>query len=163
MEAGCYHNLELTAQMQETLELWEKLARFQQCGIVYQMGADEVPVDASVVCDWIATDENGRFLFDESGELQLKENAIEDFVEALAAEYDTVGASRQFLSTRGDLVTVEGGLYGNKIDKKAEVDYLTQAFHDKKNEVHRPVYTQEAWEQGKEDIGSTYIDRKSVV
>lgn len=158
VEAGCYHNLELTAQMQETLELWEKLARFQQCGIVYQMGADEVPVDASVVCDWIATDENGRFLFDESGELQLKENAIEDFVEALAAEYDTVGASRQFLSTRGDLVTVEGGLYGNKIDKKAEVDYLTQAFHDKKNEVHRPVYTQEAWEQGKEDIGSTYIE-----
>lgn len=158
VEAGCYHDLELTAQMQETLDIWEKLARFQQCGIVYQMGEEEVPVDASVVCNWIATDEGGHFLFDEAGELQLKENAIEDFVEELAAEYDTVGVSRQFLSTRGDLVTVEGGLYGNLIDKKAEVAYLTQAFYDKKNEVHKPVYTQEAWVQGKEDIGSTYIE-----
>ena len=158
VEAGCYHDLELTAQMQETLDIWEKLARFQQCGIVYQMGEDEVPVDASVVCDWIATDDNGRFLFDEWGELQLRENAIEDFVEELAAEYDTVGASRQFLSTRGDVVTVEGGLYGNKIDREAETAYLTQAFYDKKNEVHRPAYIQEAWKQGKEDIGSTYIE-----
>lgn len=158
VDSGCYHNLELTVQMQQTLDIWEKLSRFQQCGIVYQLGDEQVPVDASVVCDWIATDENGQFLFDESGELQLKENAIEDFVEALAAEYDTVGASRLFLSTRGDLVTVEGGLYGNKIDKKAEVAYLTQAFRDKKSEVRRPVYTQEARVQGKEDIGSTYIE-----
>lgn len=158
VEAGCYHDLELTAQMQETLDIWEKLSRFQQCGIVYQMGEDEVPVDAAVVSDWIATDDNGCFLFDEAGEFQLRENAIEDFVEALAVEYDTVGASRQFLSTRGDLVTVEGGLYGNKIDKQAETAYLTQAFYDKRNEVHRPAYTQEAWAQGKNDIGSTYIE-----
>lgn len=158
VDSGCYHDLALTAQMQETLDTWEKLSRFQQCGIIYQMGEDQVFVDASVVSDWLATDENGQFLFDESGEMQLKENAIEDFVEALAAEYDTVGASRQFLSTRGDVVTVEGGLYGNKIDKKAEVAYLTQAFQDKISEVHRPVYTQEARVQGKEDIGSTYIE-----
>ncbi|RAZ30988.1 hypothetical protein DK853_49215, partial [Klebsiella oxytoca] len=72
--------------------------------------------------------DNGRFLFDEAGELQLRENAIEEFVDALADEYDTVGKSRQFLSTRGEMVTVEGGLYGNKIDRAAETAYLTQAF-----------------------------------
>lgn len=158
VEAGCYHDLELTAQMRETLDIWEKLERFQQCGIVYQMGAEEVPVDASVVSGWIATDDNGCFLFDEAGELQLRENAIEEFVDALADEYDTVGKSRQFLSTRGEMVTVEGGLYGNKIDRAAETAYLTQAFQERKEEVHRPVYTQEALQQGREDIGSTYIE-----
>lgn len=158
MEAGCYHDLELTAQMRETLEIWEKLEDFQQCGIVYRMGEEEVPVDASVVCDWIATDNNGRFLLDDSGELQLRENAIEEFVALLAAKYDTVGASRQFLSTRGDMVTVEGGLYGNKLDQEAETAYLKEAFVTKKNEVHEPVYLQEAWEKGSEDIGSTYIE-----
>lgn len=157
-EAGCYHDLELTAQMRETLDIWEKLERFQNCGIVYRMGEEEIPVDASVVGDWIALDDNGRFLFDESGEFQLKEHAIADFVEALAAKYDTVGVSRQFLSTRGDVVTVEGGLYGNKIDQEAEVAYLTEAFYNKKSEVHEPVYLQEAWKQGSEDIGSTYIE-----
>ena len=83
VEAGCYHDLELTAQMRETLEIWEKLADFQQCGIVYRMGEEEIPVDASVVCDWIAVDDNGRFLLDSSGQLQLKENAIEEFVASL--------------------------------------------------------------------------------
>lgn len=157
-DAGCYHDLELTAQMRETLDIWEKLERFQQCGIVYRMGDEEIPVDASVVCGWIALDDNGHFLLDESGELQLKENAIEDFVESLAAKYDTVGVSRQFLSTRGDLVTVEGGLYGNKIDREAEIAYLKEAFKAEKKEVHEPVYLQEAWKKGSEDIGSTYIE-----
>lgn len=157
-DEGCYHDLALTAQMQETLDIWEKLEYFQDCGIVYRMGEEEIPVDASVVCDWIALNDNGCFLFDESGGLQLKEHAIEDFVENLAAKYDTVGASRQFLSTRGDVVTVEGGLYGNKIDKEAETAYLTEAFYSKKREVHEPVYTQEAWKKGSEDIGSTYIE-----
>lgn len=157
-DAGCYHDLELTAQMRETLDIWERLESFQNCGIVYQMGEEKIPVDASVVCDWIALDDNGRFLFDETGGFQLKEHAIEDFVAALAAEYDTVGASRQFLSTRGDVVTVEGGLYGNKIDQEAEVAYLTEAFYGKKREVHEPAYTQEAWKKGSEDIGSTYIE-----
>lgn len=158
VDEGCYHDLELTAQMRETLELWEKLERFQDCGIVYKMGEEEIPVDASVVCDWIALDDNGRFLLDESGGFQLKEDAIENFVETLAAKYDTVGASRSFHSTRGDVVTVEGGLYGNKIDQEAEKAYLTEAFYAGKREVHEPVYTQEAWKKGSEDIGSTYIE-----
>ncbi len=157
-DEGCYHDLELTAQMRETLELWEKLERFQDCGIVYKMGEEEIPVDASVVCDWIALDDNGRFLFDGSGGFQLKEDAIENFVETLAAKYDTVGASRSFQSTRGDVVTVEGGLYGNKIDQEAETAYLTEAFYAGKREVHEPVYTQEAWKKGSEDIGATYIE-----
>lgn len=157
-EADCYHDLELTAQMRKTLDIWEKLNAFQQCSVVYRMGDEEIPVDASVVCDWIALDDNGRFLFDGSGNLQLKENAIADFVDDLARKYDTVGASRQFLSTRGDLVTVEGGLYGNKIDKEAEVAYLTKAFWEKRSEVHEPAYLQEAWSKGSEDIGSTYIE-----
>ncbi len=157
-ESGCYHDLELTAQMRETLDVWEKVDHFQQCGIVYRMGKEEIPLDASIVCEWIAKDDNGRFLFDEAGELQLKENAIEGFVNALAEKYDTVGAARQFLATRGDMVTVEGGLYGNKIDKEAEITYLKEAFYEKRNEVHEPVYLQEAWGKGQDDIGSTYIE-----
>lgn len=158
VEAGCYHDLELTDQMRDTLVLWEKLEAFQQCGIVYQMGEEQIPLDGSVVSEWIALDETGGFLLDEAGQLQLKEGAIEEFVAELAAEYDTVGASRQFHATRGEIVTVEGGLYGNQIDQKAEIVYLTAAFRERRQEVHEPAYLQEAWKQGKEDIGSTYIE-----
>lgn len=158
VEAGCYHDLELTDQMRDTLVLWEKLNAFQQCGIVYQMGEEKIPLDASIISEWIALDEAGDFLLDEVGQFQLREGAIEEFVAELAAEYDTVGASRQFHATRGEIVTVEGGLYGNQIDQKAEIAYLTTAFQERRTEVHEPAYLQEAWKQGKEDIGSTYIE-----
>lgn len=158
LEAGCYHDLELTDQMQDTLALWGQLDAFLQCGIVYQMGEEQVPIDASVISDWVALDETGSFRLDEYGRFQLREGAIEEFIEKLAAEYDTVGRSRQFRATRGELVTVEGGVYGNQIDQETEVAYLTEAFYAGRQEIHRPAYLQEAWEQGREDIGSTYIE-----
>lgn len=157
-EEGCYHDLELTEEMQETLALWEKLDDFQRCGIVYQIGEEQIPIDASIVCDWVMTAEDGSFVLDENGGLQLKEDAIKEFVAGLAEEYDTVGAAREFMTTRGELVTVEGGIYGNKIDRKKEEEYLTAAFQMKKSEVHEPEYTQKAWVQGKNDIGKTYVE-----
>lgn len=143
LEAGCYQDLALTDEMQGTLQMWEKLDAFLQCGIVYQMGEEQLPLDASVISGWIALDENGSFLLDEAGQFQLREDAIEEFVKELAAEYDTVGVSRQFRATRGELVTVEGGLYGNRIDQKAEVAYLTQAFYERRQEIHKPAYLQD--------------------
>ncbi|MDE7006624.1 MAG: L,D-transpeptidase, partial [Lachnospiraceae bacterium] len=60
--------------------------------------------------------------------------------------------------TRGDIVTVEGGIYGNEIDRKAEKEYLFAAFLEKRNEIHVPFYKQMARKQGKDDIGDTYIE-----
>lgn len=157
-EEGCYHDLELSRQMEETIRLWEKIEAFQECGIVYRMGEDQVPVDASVVCDWIELEEDGSFALDASGNLKLREKAVEEFIDTLANEYDTVGVSRQFRATRGETVTVEGGIYGNKLDRKTEVEYLTDAFLDGRKEIHEPEYTQKAWRQGKDDIGDTYVE-----
>lgn len=158
VDEDCYHDLDLTAQMQDTLDTWDQVERFQQCGIVYKMGDEQINLDAAVVCDWIEVDEDGSFVKDDNGNLKLKENAVEEFIDELADEYDTVGVSRQFRATRGELVTVEGGTYGNKIDRSAEVEYLTEAFLNNRQEVHEPIYTQTAWVQGKNDIGSTYIE-----
>lgn len=155
---GCYHDLALTAQMQDTIRLWEQVEDFQQCGIVYQMGEEQVPVDASVVCDWLELEEDGSFALDEAGRIKMREDAIREFIDTLADQYDTVGASRQFRATRGDLVTVEGGIYGNKIDRDAETAYLTDAFMSHRQEIREPEYIQTAWVQGSNDIGDTYVE-----
>lgn len=157
-EEGCYHDLELTPQMQEVLDTWELVKEFQDCGIIYQMGNEQIPVNDSIVCDWILLDEDGDFALDENGAIQIREGAIKEFVDALAQEYDTVGGTRSFRSTRGDLITIEGGIYGNQLNKEAEIAYLEKAFSDKVKEVHTPAYTQMAFCQGKDDIGDTYIE-----
>lgn len=157
-EAGCYYDLELTQEMQDILHQWELVEDFQDCHIVYQMGDDMVPVDAAVVCDWILLEEDGSFALDDKGQLQLREDAPAEFIDKLAEKYDTVGKVRRFKSTKGDIIEIEGGIYGNKLDKEAEIDYLTQAFVDKADEVHIPAYKQTSVQQGKDDIGDTYIE-----
>lgn len=157
-EAGCYEDLPLTKKMEQDLALWEKLEGYQDCGIVYQFGQEEVPIDAGVVCDFLKLDENGDFVLDERGELVTDEEKVSAFVDRLCDEYDTVGKARQFRATRGDIVTVEGGTYGNQIDRTAEKEYLLDAFLNGRREVHQPCYTQTARRQGKDDIGDTYIE-----
>lgn len=157
-EAGCYYDMELTEEMREILNEWELVRDFQDCHIVYDIFGKKVPIDASVVCDWILLNEDGSFAHDENGRLMLREGAVAGFIDELAAEYDTVGKKRSFKTTRGDIIEIEGGTYGNKLDKEAETEYLTQAFLNKADEVHVPVYKQTSLRQGLDDIGSTYVE-----
>lgn len=156
--ADCYRNLPYSQEMLDTLALWEKVDAFQTCGIIYDMGDDQVVLTPAIVSQWIALDEDGSFLLDESGNLVLKEEGIAAFIDNLCLEYDTYGSTRTFQATRGDIITIEGGTYGNQLDRKAEIAYLTQAFLDKKQEVHIPAYTREAFVRGKNDIGETYVE-----
>ena len=157
-ETGCYADLPYDSIMEQELKRWRQIEEFQDCRIVYQFGEQKVPVDASVVCDWIAMDEEGNFLTDEEGKLAPDDGKIEAFVEKLADEYDTLGRPRTFRTTRGEVITVEGGIYGSKIDRKAEKAYLKQAFRERAAQIHEPAYLQKGWAAGKNDIGDTYIE-----
>lgn len=157
-EEGCYYDMDLTEEMQKTLHEWELVKEFQDCHVVYLFGSDQIPVDASVVCQWILLNEDGSFALDESGKLQLKEDAIKEFVAGLAEIYDTVGKPRRFWTTNRGMITIEGGTYGNKLDQDAEIEYLTEAFLNKADEVHIPKYAQTTKLQGANDIGNTYVE-----
>lgn len=157
-KSGCYEDLSYTEAMKEELARWEKIEKFQDCRIIYQFGEEQVAVDASVVCDWMALDETGNFVYDETGNIQPDNAKIEEFVDELADEYDTVGKARRFKASRGEMITVEGGIYGNKIDREAEKEYLKAAFAGKADEIHTPRYIQTGWKQGRDDIGNTYIE-----
>ncbi len=154
----CYEDLPLNEEMQQAVALWSKIQEFQDCMIVYQMGEELIPIDASVVCDWFLLNEDGSFVFDEQGNPVLDEEKPEMFIAKLAEEYDTLGGPRDFQATRGEIVTVTGGIYGNQLDRKAEAAYLLQAFKEKRIEIHTPEYKQKALYQGKDDIGDTYIE-----
>lgn len=154
----CYTDRELTPEIEETLSVWEKVEQLQNCGIVYDMGDSSIPINASVVAEWIETDGNGNIVIDDNNEIVLKKNCFKDFIEELANEFDTYNVPRDFQTTRGDIVTIEKGTYGNRLNKKDEIAYLEDAFKSGVNEIHTPSYTYEALYKGKNDIGDTYIE-----
>ncbi|MGN1147001.1 MAG: L,D-transpeptidase family protein [Lachnospiraceae bacterium] len=156
----CYVDLPYTEKMQETLTLWEKIEDFQTCGIVYDMGDEQIALTPQIVCKWITLEDerNLTFALDDDGNLILNEQALEAFIDELCAAYNTYGSTRTFQSTRGDNITIEGGTYGNKIDREAEIAYLKEALLTDVNEVHVPAYEREAYVRGKDDIGDTYVE-----
>lgn len=144
--------------MKETLAKWKGIRDFQDFRMTYQFGDCEEVVDANVTADWMALDEEGNIIFDENDIPMLDETMIAEYVAYLASSYNTVGIERRFKTTRGDIVTVSGGGYGNELDEKAEYEFLLNAFLNKESGTRTPQYTSEAWEKGSDDIGDTYIE-----
>ncbi|MDO4513705.1 MAG: L,D-transpeptidase family protein [Lachnospiraceae bacterium] len=154
----CYYDLPETDEILRTRLLWNQIESFQNCQIVYDMGDKLIALDASIVGDWIVTDGHQQPVLDEAGKLQVREYAIEDFINSLAAEYNTYGVERPFTTTQGESVMVEGLTYGTEIDTEAEIAYLKDAFANRVCEVHIPKYLHETPHRGKDDIGDTYIE-----
>ena len=61
------------------------------------------------------------------------------------------------------MITIEGGTYGSKMDRKKETAYLLEhlldaGVHTGTPQSHIPTYEREAFCYGKNDIGDTYIE-----
>ncbi|MBQ8592319.1 MAG: L,D-transpeptidase family protein [Lachnospiraceae bacterium] len=176
-EAGCYENLSYTKEEIQIMEVWERINAFQTVPVTYLLGDERKTIDAAVKCNFIALanlSTNNRedesmirdtayeyteadFLWDANGNVQVDENAIEEYIKTLAEEYDTLG-KHTFQTTRGDIVTIEGGTYGNQLNQQAEIAYLKEACLQITPQTREPEYANKALHQGKNDIGDTYIE-----
>ena len=108
---------------------------------------------------WIQTGENELdFQMDEEGQFTWDMQQVELAIENLAEKYDTYGKPHTFQATRGESITLEKGTYGNEINQKSEISFLTQAVEERKSQIRVPEYIHKAWAQGVDDIGNTYVE-----
>lgn len=161
-DGGCYYDISPDETQKALRNLWKIIEKYQNCDIVYCFGEERHPVTAADCASFLVK-ENGLPILDESGSLVLDEEAVAAYVQRLAEEYDGYGRTRQFRSTRGDIITIEGGTYGSKMDQKKEVSYLMKhlldaGVHTGTAQSHIPVYERKSFCYGKDDIGNTYIE-----
>lgn len=167
---GCYLDREDSSEDLKQREIWRKIEAFSHGGIVYDMGAEIIPLTAGVMCGFLKKQgTDGSVLLDEQGNLIVDETAVKDWVKQLAAAYDTCGTEREFAATNGGVVTVKYGTYGTRLNVEAEVRYLLKAVQEKRLEtaevlhpvemqIHVPSYRQQGYARGLDDIGGTYIE-----
>lgn len=161
LEKECYIEVDHTSQMIKTVEAWEALSRYVGSSVTYQFGDRTEVVDGAEISEFIATDEEGEFLYDESGSFYLDTEKIRTYVKTLAEKYNTVNKPRRFRSTRGEYVTVETGTYGYKLNEKAEVEYLSNVIGRNNHVTRTPEFLQRAYTESyslTDDIGETYIE-----
>jgi hypothetical protein len=155
---SCYYDMEKTEEMRNTEFIYQKVAEFQNFHMTYVFTDTIWELTPSVVSDWISLDENGDFLFDEQGKLVLNLEKVQQYIDQLGNTFDTYGVTRTFQATRGESVTIDGGTYGNLMDREAEYEYLVDAFYMRSDTQRIPEFIKKAKYQGIDDIGKTYIE-----
>lgn len=161
LRAGkCYETLEDSRQDLERREIWNQLQRFFDCKIVYDMGAETIPLTPEITSGFLAQDGDGLPVLDASGGIIVDEERVKAWVEELAAAYNTSGTELEFQSSRGDVVSVKYDTYGTELDVEAETAYLTEALSKFREETenHIPAYSRQGFVRGLDDIGGTYIE-----
>jgi len=164
VDSDCYFDYVMTEQQKETYQSWEKLKKLEQCGLVYDMGAEKIVFDEALMSTLIAKDKKGMPLTDENGSYYYDLEAADAFMEELCAKYHTYGVEREFKTSResGDVVMIKPGNFGTEIDVKAEKAFLREILSDDKlrlaKTVHEPTYLHETSFHGLDDTGGTYIE-----
>ena len=93
-----------------------------------------------------------------AGIVSVEKDAVEEYIKSLAAEYDTVGITREFEGSDGITVEVSGGSYGWLMDQKTEAEWLYKAVKKGKNVLREPEYLQTAFSRSENDIGNSYVE-----
>ncbi len=160
--SGYYTALTLTEAEQELHNLWSRLDWYLNCDLVYDMGAEQIPMDRVRMASFLRKDAYNMPVLSTSGGFLLDDDAVKAFVEELCESYNTYG-HRMFQTTRGDLVEVNGGTYGTLLNDAAELSFLKNSlmkdtFHDGTEDVHVPEYEKEGLVRGLDDIGPDYVE-----
>nr|WP_296486748.1 L,D-transpeptidase family protein [uncultured Acetatifactor sp.] len=161
---ACYEDFSDSPTDKAQRELWRQICAYtdKSSKIVYDMGAETIVFTPDITAQFLKAGADDCPILDESGKIMVDEEAVQSWVEQLAADYNTCDTEKEFEATRGDTVTVKYVTYGTELDTEAEKQYLLEALQSEYDrtgtEIHIPAYLQEGYVRGRDDIGGTYIE-----
>ncbi|WP_228731278.1 L,D-transpeptidase family protein [Clostridium zeae] len=146
----CYVKPQYTASSQKVIDTKNILNKYVASKITYTFGKSTEVLDGSTINSWIKVDDNLNISLDES--------KVKEFVTKLSNTYDTVGKTRDFVTTLGNKIKVNGGDYGWSISNTKETQAIISDIKEGKAETKEPTYTIKGVSRDNNDIGSTYVE-----
>lgn len=131
-----------------------QLNELANVNITYVLPQGNKVLDGNEVRTWLDVDEAGNYSISEE---ELGQH-IKDYVGQLAEETNTLGGDKIFRSTMQGDVTVSGGSYGWKIDKKTEIAQLTEDIQNHTVTTREPAYSSREFTTENNGFGDTYIE-----
>lgn len=147
---SCYINPAYTMKSPKAFKTLRHLNKCVSTHVTYLFGSKREVVDGNVIHYWITVDENLDILLDK--------NNVRNYVKAMGKKYDTVGVKRNFKTSLGTMVEIEGGIYGWKIDQEAETSALAENINSGRILIKEPAYVQRAVSRTGNEIGETYVE-----
>ena len=128
----------------------EKWNQAVQVTVTYHFGDQTEVLDGNTIHNWMTENEEGS--------LELDEAKVAEYVDQLAATYDTAYQPKTLKTTTGETVTITNGNYGWRINRKAEAAALSEIIRSGNSQEREPVYAQMAAARGENDYGNTYVE-----
>lgn len=147
---GCYIKPKYNSKSQKIIETKNMLNKYAASKITYNFGETKEIVDGSIINKWLKVNENFEIIIDEK--------KVKDYIDGLSKTYNTVGKTRNFVTSSGKTISVGGGDYGWSINKIKEREGLINAIKNGETVTKEPVYSQTAFAPFKNDIGNTYVE-----
>lgn len=146
----CYEKPQYKKGSKKVKETKEILDKYCSSKITYNINGKERVLDGTIINTWLKVDNELK--------VNLNRSDITSYVDKLATECNTIGNTRSFKSSLGNVVEVSGGNYGVIMDKEGEISFLESAVKEGKVDKREPEYLQTAFASGANDIGNTYVE-----
>ena len=147
---NCYLvKLETNTSEKET-EVLNTLNSYLDVDITLTFGNDSVVIDKAQIYKWLSVDANN--------EIQFDNEAIIDYVDTIAKDYETMGQTREFVTSTGKTINISGGDFGWWINRTAEAEAIINDIKGLTPVTREPNYLQRAGAYGDNDFGNTYIE-----
>ncbi|MGN1166143.1 MAG: L,D-transpeptidase family protein [Lachnospiraceae bacterium] len=151
VDTDCYILPQYVSDSEEVIEATEKMNSYLGAQITYDFGSEKEVVDSSVIAEWLKVSKKKM-------KVSFDKEAVQKYIQELAAKYDTKYKAKEFTTATGDTVTVEGGSYGWQIDQEAEYDQLLKDIKKGKAVNREPEYASRAASRDGAGVGSTYAE-----
>lgn len=148
-EGLCYTEAEIKSTDSGLTDAVQTANSWLGVRIAYDWNGNEVILDAETLKDWIAM---------EDGQPTLDEDAVESFVKKQAAQYDTYGKKKNFVTALGVELSLNSPNYGWKTDVETETEELLQLIYQGSETEKEPVYSIKAKSKGMNDVGDSYVE-----
>lgn len=146
---GCYAREAVTEADESLTAAVAQLNTYVGTVIHYTFGDETETLDSSRVHQWLAAD---------GTEISVDEEGVASYVAELAEKYNTVGKEKTLLTSYGEMVTMDRGTYGWKIDEKKEAEAILLAIQTGETQTREPEYAQRAVAWGEKEYGDTYVE-----
>lgn len=147
---NCYVAPQYTSSSQKVIDVKNMLNKYISSKITYTFGNRSEILDGLTINKWLKIDENLGVTFDET--------EVKNYLGAFSNTYNTVGITRNFVTSLGKTIKTSGGDYGWKINTSKEFQNLISAIKEGQTITKEPTYIQTASSHDNNDIGNTYIE-----
>lgn len=150
LDKKVYEKPEILQNNAELVKTMNGYNKYCKAVIKYQFGSEKVKLKWKTIKDWVVF---------EGSEAVIDKEKVQQYVQNLANEYDTIYRSRTIQTSMGNTVTLGSNDYGYCINLAGEAEQLLADIDSNKTVKREPVYVIKGYQRnGKDDVVGTYIE-----